>query len=1019
MSLKSKEAAFCQIQEDNEEMKTTIQRLSRDFVRKTSMLRKSGIRPEDITHAIQSEERVKSLEEKQNEHLVRIFNYFKESYVAKFVLMINYWLELQNEMSTVKNQLRETQIELSNALEKIALHKASDDVNSRSFIEQLEEIQGVYRKLGVSSRNDFEGNLTGCINTVLVSEMQRAHQLQEDWISSINRQNREVSEMCRALRVPIPELSKSAKDPLVEQKRELESVHERISKDYIKANARAQEIKRQATDLIKWLGISVEQVEQTCLKSLLLHGYDHKFEHSCNSTKNEDSSNKAKRRAMLLDVENIVNAIDRKVSFSSSPTTQDNVGKVGDFCEISNVSEDFLKECSHALSILRRHKAGYMKQRNDLVNKCASLISDINLSKADLSEICHQWMKRNNTGNSDPDQVKVSEEVMRTVFIASKKNEAMVHQGGEVSLIGQLQIMNSSLESVAGVRRTFSSILKKQVEHAHSELLRAVQQTQDSTPNGPDDDHSSTDISEALQGFETALLRLPPLSKELINTCIRELRTLAEAADNMSQSEIEALMVVWETLDDDVSAEEREQFWVDLEDGVRHLETIVHSPFEDVLLFNSDDNCTNSHVEEWVHGAVREATKAHRLLSLKLFKLGKVHADVERNRSLQEIKSRILTIDSEIRINSIQLKDFEDKAGSKKRLTNKKTNSSSLLKEERFRKHAQKKVAEQLANLGNLLQRWQEKSSNGNQFNLNILSKDVRPLLQNYHKNHRSATDSSWVMDTTAFMHLRTTSIKRKLSDDQSSNDTSSISSSKRHESRSIATGDVTELGEAFSSSDSDQSSSKRPSSSLAKSRSKSSKNIRSKSPLRPKITIPTVPKKTMKSPSREKMKRAMVSKESTVREKIPTSSTDRRPATSDLLKQKTQSSPVVTRTTSDRLNVRGSRKEFAPRSLSKSNTVLNKRGTLSKSRSSKSARNLSSDMKSNDNRRTPSSLQDKGTPYKAGKTDSTNAQDSLQKKTRPPSLSTKSSKRTTIMPFGDILGISNNLDKENEGINS
>lgn len=938
--------------------------------------------------------------------------------LQNFVLMRNYWLELQSEISTVKNQLRETQIELSNALEKIALHKASDELNSRSFTEQLEEIQGVYRTLGVSSRNDFETNLTGCINAVLVSEMQRAHQLQEDWISSINRQNREVSEMCRALRVPIPELNKSAKDPLVEQKRELESVYERISKDFRKANARAKEIKRHATDLIKWLGISVEQVEQTCLKSLLLHGHENKFEQSFNSTKNEDSSNKAKRRAMLLDVENIVNAIDRKVSFSSSPTTQDKVGKVGDFGEISNVSEDFLQECSHALSTLRRHKAGYMKQRNDLVNKCVSLISDTNLSKADLSEICHQWMKRNITENSDSDQVKVSEEVMLTVFIASKKNEAMVHQGGEVSLIGQLQIMNLSLKSVAGVRRTFSSILKKQVEHAHSELLRAVQQTQDPIPSGPDDDHSSTEISEALQGFETALLRLPPLSKELINTCIRELRTLAEAADNMSQSEIEALMVIWETLDDDVSVEEREQFWVDLEDGVRHLETIVHSPFEDVLVSNSDDNHTSS-VEEWVHGAVREATKAHRLLSLKLFKLGKVHADVERNRSLQEIKSRILTIDSEIRINSIQLKDFEDKAGIKKRLTNKKTNSSSLLKEERFRKHAQKKVAEQLVNLGNLLQQWQEKNSNGNQYNLNVLSKDVRSMLQNHHKNHRSAMDSSWVMDTTALMHLRTTSIKRKLSDDQSSNDNSSISSSKRPEIRSVATGDVSELGEAFSSSDSDQSSSKRPSSSVAKSRSKYSKNIRSKSPLRPKITVPTVPKKTMKSPSREKMKRAMVNKESTVREKIPTSSTDRRPVTSDLLKQKTQSSPVVPRTTSDRLNVRGSRKEFAPRSLSKSNTVLNKRGTLSKSRSSMSTRKLSSDMKSNDNRQTPSSLQDKATSSKAGKTESTNAEDSMQKKTHPPSLSTKSSKRTTIMPFGDILGISNNLDKENEGINS
>jgi len=77
ISLKSKDAAFCQIQEENEEMKTTIQRLSRDFVRKTSMLRKSGIRPEDINHAIQSEERVKSLEDKQNEHLVRFLDYFQ------------------------------------------------------------------------------------------------------------------------------------------------------------------------------------------------------------------------------------------------------------------------------------------------------------------------------------------------------------------------------------------------------------------------------------------------------------------------------------------------------------------------------------------------------------------------------------------------------------------------------------------------------------------------------------------------------------------------------------------------------------------------------------------------------------------------------------------------------------------------------------------------------------------------------------------------------------------------------
>ena len=94
-------------------------------------------------------------------------------------------------------------------------------------------------------------------------------------------------------------------------------------------------------------------------------------------------------------------------------------------------------------------------------------------------------------------------------------------------------------------------------------------------------------------------------------------------------------------------------------------------------------------IEEWVIFAIKEATKVNRKLNDRLLKLSKTHQEVERLRSKQDAKSKIMSLDYELCILNSKLAEFEEKAGNTQRLVNKKMNSSSLLEEERFQKQMQ------------------------------------------------------------------------------------------------------------------------------------------------------------------------------------------------------------------------------------------------------------------------------------------------------------------------------------------
>jgi len=287
-----------------------------------------------------------------------------------------------------------------------------------------------------------------------------------------------------------------------------------------------------------------------------------------------------------------------------------------------------------------------------------------------------------------------------------------------------LDFIRSSMETVASHRRMLSQALKGAVDRAQKTLLMTVD--------------GEADVSEAYASFHDALFQLPPLSKEHVDACITELNALVAGVDAMRQSEVEALTVVWEALG--VKPNQRSGFWSKLEEDTTKMQAAEEN------LFDAVRNVDAQYREDWVVAATNDAHRVYGELSMRLFKLESIHQSVETLRSRQDAKSRIISLDSEIRILSAKLGDFEDNRCGKTRLLTKKSGSGALLKEERFRKQMQTKFASKLEQLAGLLRIWIE--TEGESFDANLLSDEVRSLLEN--ADHMD----TYVENRTEFMHL-------------------------------------------------------------------------------------------------------------------------------------------------------------------------------------------------------------------------------------------------------------------------
>ena len=380
------------------------------------------------------------------------------------------------------------------------------------------------------------------------------------------------------------------------------------------------------------------------------------------------------------------------------------------------LSEDFLSRCDASLTELRMQKSKILADNAKLQKQTFSLISDMNLNESDVLTLVVHSVKRRGTVLPSWWNNESAEMVARSVAT----------DGGVVrsskAFSQHLKVFGESLASVSEGRRELSTKLRAIVERAQQTLLSTVD--------------GEFEANEAYSSFHEALFRLPSLSKDFIRACLSEVEALLHGVEAMSQSEIEALTVVWEALN--ISPTSRGKFWGSIDEKLREMQSQAAGPFDSVVRVSAVDG------EEWVLTAVKDGTKNFRELEMSLFKLEKIHGEVERLRMRQDAKSKIISLDSEVRILKSKLNEFEDKKCVPQRLTTKKNTSSNLLKEERFRKQMQSKYIAKLDQLGSLLKGW--KSSEKSAFDQSLLSEDVRAELKNSDRNE--------------FMHLRTVEYK-------------------------------------------------------------------------------------------------------------------------------------------------------------------------------------------------------------------------------------------------------------------
>lgn len=420
----------------------------------------------------------------------------------------------------------------------------------------------------------------------------------------------------------------------------------------------------------------------------------------------------------------------------------------------TNLSEDFLTHCDSLISKLRLNKSTILSDNSRLQRSTYALATEMDLKDSEIKSLVVQNLLRKLSSMPSWWSNDSADAVSRSVLT----------EGGVVrssrTFSQHLSVFHEALTEIARPRRSLSEKLRGLIEHTQKTLLKTVD--------------GEFEANEAYFKFHESLFRLPPLSKDHITACMSEIEVLTTGVDAMVQSEIEALTVVWEALN--VSMVNRGQFWDRIDRALCNIESTPVGPLDNIVQTYRNSS------EEWIIASINDGTKAFSDLETRLFRLETIYEEVEQLRSRQDSKSKILSLDSEVRMLSAQLNEFEDKKCSKNRLTTKKNTSSTLLKEERFRKQMQSKFTAKLDQLVSLLKDW--KSCESTTFDHNLLSEDVRTLLKNSDRNE--------------FMHLRTVEYKSSTKRDAASLRTSSGNSSPPRKRQAISTRPNAEVKNPF-----------------------------------------------------------------------------------------------------------------------------------------------------------------------------------------------------------------------------
>lgn len=606
--------------------------------------------------------------------------------------------ELHHELELVKLKLAETN-------EKLALAEAivSEKDANHSSKHLLESLHAIWIELGLdfSEREKASARIRNCLDDLFKTLFQEATTLRTDIQLELSNLQVELDHMHRALGI----VAAPSGHPDGTYTQRLENMRRRfneIQPVYQRAHDRGCKLLNLAKSLQSDLGLQMNGLSND-LQALLSNCSNYFHQSQFVPTANPPYDN-------LMDESKTLSVIDMPYG-----------------C----LNEVFLADCERAVAALRLKKSEILISNLELQKAAASLIEEMHLEGSEIASLTLQFV--NKGFNQLPECWSV--EALDLVSASLASNDHGLLQVSP-SFTEHLKIIHGALAGVAGVRRSLSMALKDAVEQAQKSLLQTV--------------GGELSASEAYSSFHEALFRLPQLSKEHVDACITELNALAAGVDTLTQSEIEALTIVWEALS--VGSDERGKFWVEVDELTSWDEANASCPFSTCSALPPSDP------ERWVLEAMDKSKMANKILRKRLYKLELIHGKVEQLRAKQDKKSRIISLDSEIRILNAKLDDFEEKKCSKQRLLTKKAGGSTLLKEERFRKQMQSTFASKLEALASLLQSW--KIEERESFDAHLLSDEVRSLLRMPHKAE------SLVEERTEFMHLRT--VKSKPSGNKS-----------------------------------------------------------------------------------------------------------------------------------------------------------------------------------------------------------------------------------------------------------
>jgi len=605
--------------------------------------------------------------------------------------------ELFREM---KSKLEFQTKELHNTKDSLVLVQTNLEGMSGSIEckETLGKLQTIWEALGVeeASRETIRSALKNCISDTYDRYFSEASLLQLKTVKEVE----DLKERRETIRLAL-RLSESKKKRHKGLLKEVESLRDEVGKLEVRfdtARSRRERIISDTISLASALGITRRDLPPN-LQNLMQQIEDMK--------PSTTTIGRLRRASVLENVQVMVDSISDDFKDKSAKTclpTSFAHTRVHNLPK-GSLEAEFLGRCEDDIAELRVRKSQMLVKNRESVQRIRELAKNLHSTVPGLVSLVEMTLKGTKRLLPMWWNGEDAIELLKNVIVASPRAD---NWDGDPRCI---QLIHEVLETVAERRQRISSLLREVVEKAQEALLDIVGR--------------EVDASEAYASFRDALMKLPSLSVDFMQSCTLEIEALTSGVETMTQSEIEALTVVWEALR--VSSDDRRDFWGRIDEEISSTKPASQDSDRFARLMQSLKQTQN--LEDWMTPLVSRSMIIYHELDVKLNKLSAIHNEVEKLRSKQDAKSQLMSLDSEIRILNSKLQDFDEVQLLQQRNLTKKAGSASLAKEAQFRNQTRSEMTAKLEHLASLLQSWELEERTP--FDASLLSDDVRSLLRN------------------------------------------------------------------------------------------------------------------------------------------------------------------------------------------------------------------------------------------------------------------------------------------------